>query len=205
MDSKKSFLSNPTAILIGSIIIAIAILVAGGTISVPLSIKNFQLGTTKLSPTPIAPTGGPDQEKNQGLATVTPTAPGIKTFSQKKNAQVYKEDGKPVIYLFSTTWCPHCEWIAETFDKVAKEYVDAGKIKAYHWELDTSDNTLTAEKETQIPEKDMAVYQEFNPAGSIPTFVFSGKYFRTGNGYERQQDLKAEEAEFKAVIEDLLK
>ena len=51
----------------------------------------------------------------------------------------------------------------------------------------------------------MQVYEQFNPRGTIPTFVFGGKYYRIGTGYEKQGDLLAEEREFRAVIDSLLK
>jgi thiol-disulfide isomerase/thioredoxin len=128
----------------------------------------------------------------------------IKTF-QVIEGSVETINGKPVIRLFSTTWCPHCQWIASTYDSVAKEYADAGKIVAYHWELDTGDNTLTSETETSVPASEQAVFAKFNPRNSIPTFVFGGKYWRIGNGYEQEQDLNLEEKEFRAVIEELIK
>jgi len=145
------------------------------------------------------------QETAQGPEIETVTAPGIETFYQKKNATICKEGGKPIVYLFSTTWCPHCQWVKDTFDKVVKEYVKAGKIVAYHWELDTNDNTLTSAKESSVPVKDKAVYQEFNPSGSIPTFVIGCKYFRIGNGHEAANDLAAEEKELRAAIDAVLK
>ena len=145
------------------------------------------------------------QQAAAGPDAISPTAKGVETFFEKKNAQICKEDGKPVVYLFSTTWCPHCVWVKDTFDKTVAEYVKAGKIKAYHWELDTNDNTLTSEKETSVPAAAQAVYQEFNPAGSIPTFVIGCKYFRVGNGFESQNDLNAEAAELKAAIDAVLK
>lgn len=127
----------------------------------------------------------------------------IKTFIDNGAEAVY-QDGKPVIRLFSTTWCSHCKWIKETFDNVVKEYVNEGKIIAYHWELDTGDNTLTAEIEIEVPLEELDVFDRFNPGDSIPTFVFGEKYYRIGNGYESEQDLLAEEKEFRAVIEALL-
>lgn len=113
-------------------------------------------------------------------------------------------DGKPVIRLFSTTWCPHCKWITDSYESVVEEYVEDGKIVAYHWEIDINDDTLTPEVEGEVPAGELAVYREFNPSGSIPTFVFGGRYYRVGNGYERQNDLGSEEAEFRAVIEELI-
>lgn len=200
MGSKNTFLTTSVAILIGAAVISIAILISGGIIKI--GPKNAATN----APTP-SPTDGLNQpvQAPQGPLTVSPINPNIKTFFQKKDAQVCKEDGRPIIYLFSTTWCPHCQWIDETFDKVVKEYVNAGKIKAFHWQVDTGDNSLTEIKETKVSDKDLAIYSEFNPQGSIPTFVFGCKYFRTGNGYEQQKDLAAEEAEFREAIGDLLK
>jgi len=150
-------------------------------------------------------------QEPEGPATEAITVAGVTSFSQKANAEICKENGKPVAYLFSTEWCPHCEWIKETFDRVAKEYVAAGKIAAHHWELSDmqqkplNDDTLTPVKESAVPQADMAVYREFNPGGSIPTFVFGCKYFRIGNGFEQQQDLAAEEKEFRALFDELAK
>lgn len=127
----------------------------------------------------------------------------ITTFTDTGKA-VANENGKPVVYIFSTTWCPHCVWVKETVDSTVAEYVAEGKIVAYHWELDTGDNTLTAEVEEGVPAEHLEVYQEFNPRGSIPTYIFGEKYFRVGNGHERSEDLDAEEAEFRAVIEALI-
>lgn len=125
----------------------------------------------------------------------------IKTFTDL-GTEVELQDGKPVIRLFSTTWCPHCKWVKDSFDKVMLEY--QGEIIAYHWELDIEDNLLTPEAEGSVPQSEQDKFQEFNPRGTIPTFVFGGKYLRVGNGYETEDDLAAEEAEFRAVIEALL-
>ncbi|MDP7506381.1 MAG: peptidylprolyl isomerase [Candidatus Woesearchaeota archaeon] len=118
--------------------------------------------------------------------------------------EVYKIDGKPVIRLYTTTWCPHCVWVKDTFDKVAREYIAQGKIVAYHWDVDSGDNTLTPEIETNIPPEEIEIFKKYNSKGSIPTFVFGNKYKRIGNGYEAEDDLGAEEAEFRAIIEELI-
>jgi len=119
--------------------------------------------------------------------------------------EIQYENAKPVIRLFTTTWCPHCIWIKETFDDVVNEYVQNGEIIAYHWEIDTGDNTLTAKVETNVPQSEMTIYRTFNPRGSIPTYVFGEKYWRIGNGYERTNDLSAEEYEFRIIIETLIR
>jgi thiol-disulfide isomerase/thioredoxin len=146
---------------------------------------------------------GPGPGSQTGNSTNI-TGVNITTFSLMEGP-VEAVDGKPVIRLFSTTRCPHCVWIKPTFDRVAGEYADAGKIAAYHWELDIGDNTLTPEIETEAPASEQAAFLKFNPRSSVPTFVFGGKYYRIGNGYEWEQDLGKEEAEFRAVIEELIK
>ena len=134
-----------------------------------------------------------------------PNTGEIKTFVKAGNAAVCTENSKPVIRLFSTTWCSHCVWIKDTFDSTMKEQIAEGKIVAYHWDLDTGDNTLPPEIETKVPDSELAIYNQFNPSNSIPTFVFGCEYSRVGNGYEAQKDLASEKAEFIAVINELLK
>jgi len=140
---------------------------------------------------------------NPNLAKDITPQPGIQTFSEKQG-EVCTEDGKPIIRLFSTTRCPHCTWITETFDSTMKEYVSKGDIVAYHWELDTEDNTLTDFVEDFMPQTEKNVYREFNPMATVPTFIFGCKYYRVGTGYESDNDLAAEKREFVAVIEALL-
>jgi protein-disulfide isomerase len=146
---------------------------------------------------------------DNALAGVFPAPPptdgaSIGTFKSFEGDEVCTEDGKPIISLYSTTWCPHCKWITETYESTVQEYVDAGQIVAQHWEIDINDDTLTEEVETEFPAEDNAIYSKFNPRGSIPTFVFGCKYYRVGNGYESQQDLASEEEDFRAVIEALI-
>ncbi len=128
----------------------------------------------------------------------------IGTFN-KTEGEICKQDGKPIIRLFSTNTCPHCIWIKNTYDKVAKEYVNKGKIKAYHWFMDQGDDALTATKENQIPDSEMQILAQFDTEGYVPAFVFGCQYFRIGTGYESENDLKKEEAEFRKIIDELLK
>lgn len=146
-----------------------------------------------------------NQNQNQPVVPGQANVDGVRTYSEDSNAEICKEDGKPIVYLFSTTWCPHCKWISDTFDNTVKKYIDSGDIVAYHWEVDINDDVLTTEKETAVPPSHLAIYQKFNPQGSIPTFVFGCKYYRIGNGFERENDLASEAAEFEALIQEMIK
>jgi len=183
--SNKNKFSIPLAIIAVGFIVALAIVYVSGPKQADIS----QTAETDKQQEPE------DNNLEQTL---------VGTFTFDANHRVCAEDNKPVIRLFSTTWCPHCTWIKNTYDSVVLEYEKAGKIKAYHWEVDTGDNTLTNEIEVEVPESELAIYEEFNPNGSIPTFVFGCKYSRIGNGYESQDDLIAEEAEFRKIIEELI-
>ncbi|MFA5358985.1 MAG: thioredoxin domain-containing protein [Patescibacteria group bacterium] len=128
------------------------------------------------------------------------------SFQEKVDAQICKEDGKPVVYLFSTTGCPHCKWVKPAFDEIADKYVKEGKIVAYHWELDTGDDTLTSTVETATDPNHEAIYTQFNPEGTVPTFVFGCKYYRIGTAHEQDSfGLDGEKAEFEALIQELIK
>ncbi len=149
---------------------------------------------------------GCSKSAETGIVTIDQNVQEGQIVTFKSNSdEICFSDSKPAVRLFSTTWCPHCKWVKGTYNKVVKEYVDAGKITAHHWVLDTGDDELTEGiQESVIPPSEMGVYKKYNPDGSIPTFVFGCKYVRVGNGYEAQNNLKAEEAEFRAVIEKLL-
>jgi thiol-disulfide isomerase/thioredoxin len=128
----------------------------------------------------------------------------IRSFQSIPDAEVCLEDGKPLILSFSTTTCPHCRWINDTYNGVMKEYLDKGLITARHWKADIGDEQFSEERESAVFERDVAVFEQFNPDFSVPTYVFGCKYYRIGNAYELEDDLDAEAGEFKAVIEQLL-
>ena len=133
--------------------------------------------------------------------TIEPSS--ITTFSAL-GGDICREDGKPVIRMFSTSTCPHCQWATGAFDPVVKMYVEEGLIVAHHWDLDTGDDLLTPEVETIIPASEEAIYYAFNSANTVPTFVFGCTYKRIGTGFEATDNLRAEAAEYMAVIEALL-
>ncbi len=126
--------------------------------------------------------------------------PVKETFEQTTD-ELCEEDGKPIIRLFSTTNCPNCNWIKETFDSAVKEYADNDLIVAKHWQLDSGDNTLTTDVETKIPKEEVELFKKYNPGSTVPTFVFGCKYYRIGNGYD---DLELEKKEIKNKIDNLL-
>jgi thiol-disulfide isomerase/thioredoxin len=123
------------------------------------------------------------------------------SFTEYDN-ETCTEDGKPVVVMISATWCPHCQYIGETFNDWAKEQKD---VSVYRYEVDTGDNPLTDELETEVPDDIMSLYTTFNPSQSIPTFIYGCKYGRIGNGFEGDSDgLEKEVAAFDSIVEQLL-
>ncbi len=143
------------------------------------------------------------QDSSKGQVTIEKKDPNQLTFSLTKE-EICLQDDKPIIRLFATTWCPHCGWIRDTYKNVVNEYTDQGKIVAYLWEVDIGDNSLTDELEIVVPESEKELFRKYNPQQSIPTFVFGCKYLRIGNAYEDQDDLEAEEREFRIIIDKLI-
>jgi thiol-disulfide isomerase/thioredoxin len=117
---------------------------------------------------------------------------------------ICKVNGKPAVFLFSTSWCPHCVWVSPAFEEIAGEYRNAGKIHAFHWELDKEDDTLTDYNETEVPPTHLTLFTRFSPDAGVPVFVFGCKYYRIGNAFEEEDNLEAEKKEFRLIIEKLL-
>lgn len=150
--------------------------------------------------------GGDDSGLTRYPEPLPEEGPSIGTFDSiiLDDGICADDEGRPIIRLFTTTWCSHCKWVGPAFDEIMTEYVDAGKICAYHWELDTGDNSLTEKIETEVPDSELAIFRQFNPKGFVPTFIFGCKYYRVGTGYEYEDDLENEKEEFKAIIKALI-
>ncbi len=152
--------------------------------------------------------GGGGGGSSSGSDTIDPntiTPSSITTFSFVSGDICY-EDGKPVIRMYSTSTCPHCEWTAGAFDPVVEMYAEEGLIVAHHWNLDTGDDLLTPQVETSIPDSELDVYydSQYGFNNYVPGFVFGCNYYRLGTGFEGTDNLRAEAAEFMAIIEALL-
>jgi len=116
--------------------------------------------------------------------------------------EICKKDGKPVIRMFSASIDYHSKWVTDSFNEIVNEY--EGRIMAHNWEIDSGDDLLTEKIEEKIPKAEFDIYRKYNNAGTVPTFVFGCKYTRIGNGYEAEDDLLKEKAEFREIIESLI-
>lgn len=113
--------------------------------------------------------------------------------------------GQPVVFLFSSSLCSHCEWLGKIFDVIVANYVEEGKIEAHHYDVLSNDDLFTEAIETEIPEAILDLYHRGSPKDLVPYLNFSCKYERVGNGYEDKQDTEAEGREIMEVIDTLIK
>jgi hypothetical protein len=112
--------------------------------------------------------------------------------------------GRPLIYLFSSSTCPHCQWGGGVYDFIVKYYAASGLIEAHHYDIISGDDLLTEEIETAIPADMLELYHRGSPNDLVPYYGFGCEYDRVGNGFEKENDLEAEGEEMRRVIEDLV-
>ncbi|MFA5431420.1 MAG: thioredoxin family protein [Candidatus Paceibacterota bacterium] len=101
-------------------------------------------------------------------------------FDEAINTEVCLGNGKPIVYFFGSTTCPHCQWEKPIIKEIVGLFGDA---ISYHENIDT--------------ENDKEVFSKYSE-GSIPTIVIGCKYYRVGSG--EKDGIEAEKAALKSVI-----
>ncbi|MFA5932543.1 MAG: thioredoxin domain-containing protein [Microgenomates group bacterium] len=99
MDQKESFLTSPVAILIGSIVIAGAILISGGVIPIRLETKGVK-GVATVTPTPSA-----QAQPTQAPLSLTQ----IKNSFNKAFIKFGDSNSKLIAIEISDPSCPYCQ------------------------------------------------------------------------------------------------
>lgn len=126
MEKSNSLVSTPIAIIVGSVLISISILVSGGAVK----IKGFNSGTTALAPTaPTVPT-----------APTTPEEPtGPVKVSLDDDPVLGNPDAPVTIVEFSDYECPFCKrHYDQTHAQLKTNYIDTGKVKLVFRDLPLS-------------------------------------------------------------------
>lgn len=102
------------------------------------------------------------------------------SFSEAKDTEVCTENGKPIVYFFGSSGCPHCVWEKPILKSVVDQFGDA---ISYHENIDN--NT------------DSDVFSKYS-TGSVPTLVIGCKYFRVGSGEAAGEE--SEKASLKKIM-----
>jgi thiol-disulfide isomerase/thioredoxin len=114
---------------------------------------------------PIDLTKSPDaQEEAAATEAETNGQTTVDGFNKITDAQVCQENGKPIVYFFGSTGCPHCVWEKPVIEAVTKKF---GSAISYHENIDS--------------DKEMDIFNKYS-TGSIPTIVLGCKYYRVGSG-----------------------
>lgn len=130
-----SFITTPVSILIGSILIAISILISGGTIQ----IKGFNAGKTGGITAPSA---------SANPAAAAPAEPTSATVSIDDDPVLGNPDAPVTVVEFSDYECPFCKrHFEQTYAQLKTNYIDTGKVKLVFRDLPLSFHDPLATKE----------------------------------------------------------
>jgi len=101
-----------------------------------------------------------DKKAVEKAAVATTTVGNFLTSEE----EVCTEDGKPIVYFFGSTGCPHCKWEHPILENVLKNFEG---LVSFHNNMDS--------------QNDSEVFSKYSDGG-IPTLVFGCKYYRMGSG-----------------------
>ncbi len=154
------------------VLLAVAAFLAGAFFTRIQYLEKGKAGTAQVTPTPQAAV-----QPSPAVLSAT-----IGNFSVTKD-EICLEKGKPIIYFFGSSTCPHCSWEHPIMKRVAAKFSD--KI-SFH-------NNMDNQADMEIFSK----YSEINQGG-IPFLVFGCKYARVGSGENSGE--KVEEQALTALI-----
>ncbi len=78
--------------------------------------------------------------------------------------EICREDGKPIVYFFGSSGCPHCTWEHPVIEKVAEKF---GEYILFHDNLNS--------------DADSDIFSKYS-TGGVPTLILGCKYSRVGSG-----------------------
>lgn len=115
--------------------------------------RSESTGQNAAQTTP-APKTAPDYPKTLGDFLVT-------------DKKICEEEGKPIVYFFGSSSCPHCVWEKPIAKEVFEQFKDE---ISYHENFDNSNDSDVFTK-----------YSDINP-GYVPFLILGCKYARVGAG-----------------------
>jgi thiol-disulfide isomerase/thioredoxin len=115
---------------------------------------------------PVDMTAAPAASSNNNNTSAAPAGTITRgNFTQVNDASVCTENGKPIVYFFGSSTCPHCQWEKPVIEAVAKSF---GNAISFHENIDSS--------------ADQAVFTIYDSSGAVPAVVLGCKYYRVGSG-----------------------
>ena len=168
---------KPTNQTFSPYLIPLAIIVAGALVGAGLyfggkqpapSVPPAQVAVPTGESEPAGQVAGEQLEKTTGDFLVLNEEPCL-------------ENGKPIVYFFGSSGCPHCQWEHPIFEEVLAKFADQ---VSFH-------NLMDKQEEMDVFQK----YLDIN-GGGIPFIVLGCQYARVGSGEQA-----GEEAEKQALTQ----
>ena len=183
-------------ITVSKILIAFVVIFAAGYLSI-YSIRNVSANGWRNPTTEVENFAASD-----GHLNTDPKFNEIDEFGTfiEHDNEVCTVNGKIQVFMFTESSCINSHWISDSFNSWAASRDD---IEVYRYEIFTGDNEFTEEIETSIPANHRVLFDEFSPNLLVPTYLVGCVYSREENGYEEENDLEQEIAEFNKLIEEL--
>lgn len=98
------------------------------------------------------------------------------SFKEVESQKICQENGKPIVYFFGSSTCPHCRWEKPVIEKVTSKF---GDYISFHEKIDDFG-------------KDRKIFENYSDGG-VPVVVLGCKYYRLGSG-EKDGKQKEEQA-----------
>jgi len=113
---------------------------------------------------------GPQPDQGD-VKVIAETVGGFKVTDQ----EIYKENGKPVVYFFGSNGCPHCKWEHPILLDVMQQFSD---YISFHDNMDG--------------QGDAEIYEKFKNQNqnAIPFLVAGGKYVKLGSGQSNGEEME---------------
>ena len=157
-------------------LVIVVLVLAAGYLGFSYTKKNL------INPGPTTSTSNPTVTPSPKAAPNYPLTIGQFSITDK---EVCSENGKPLVYFFGSTSCPHCVWEKPIAQKVFTKFKDQ---ISYKEDFDTQNYSEVFQR-----------YSDINP-GYIPFLVLGCKYIRVGAG----ENLGKDDTESKKLEEEAL-
>jgi thiol-disulfide isomerase/thioredoxin len=147
-------------------LIPLAIIVAGGLVGAGLYFGGRKPATPVAPVTEQVEQGQPDEQGEVAGEEVPQYETTVGDF-KVLGGEVCQENGKPIVYYFGSSGCPHCQWEYPIIQEVMAKFADQ---ISFH-------DLMDKQEEMDVFQK----YIDIN-GGGIPFIVLGCRYVRVGSG-----------------------
>jgi len=85
--------------------------------------------------------------------------------------EICKENGKPIVYFFGSSGCPHCKWEHPVVENIASKFKENIVFR----------NNMDSDSDAEV-------FGKYSAEGYVPALVLGCKYYRVGSGEQAGQE-----------------